>query len=229
MSTTFLRRTLISTTAAAGATLFGSMSFAAPEYPFDTKGFETSTNGLKLSGVGMRRKNFYIVEVDVYQTALNLSAEALAAGQTCMKQGVDKCTLADDLSNSIKIGTKGQPPSPEVTVTLKFVRNVSKPQVVDAFNEAFAGLSEDEIAGFKDALARNVGDNGMKVGEEIVFQWIGGGGLCITRGGSAVVDNGSCFRGDGIEKRLLEVYVDKKRTVSPELVKCVEDNICKIE
>lgn len=223
MSSVLLRRTLMGVTAVALPAV--SMSFSAADHPFDTKGFNTSTNGLKLSGVGMRRKNFYIVEVDVYQTALNLSANALAASQNCMKQGADKCMLADDLSRSIKMPSNK--PNAEATVTLKFVRNVTKPQVVDAFNEAFAGLEASEIAGFKNELARNVGEDGCKVGEEIVFQWIGGGGLAITRGGEQA--GGSCYRSDGIEKRLLEVYVDKKRTVSPELVKCIEENICKIE
>jgi hypothetical protein len=215
----FLRRSI----GTAASALPVCMSFAAADYAFDTKGFNTTTNGLQLGGVGMRRKNFYIVEVDVYQTALNLSESALTASQTCMKQGADKCVLADDLFKSIKAASK---PNAEATVTLRFVRNVTKAQVVDAFNEAFAGLDVNEIAGFKSELARNVGDDGCKVGEEIVFNWIGGGGLAITRGGEQA--GGSCYRSEGIEKRLLEVYVDKKRTVSPELVKCIEENILKV-
>ena len=108
---------------------------------------------------------------------------------------------------------------------MKFVRNVTKSQVVEAFNEAFTGLNPDEVNQFKANLSYNVREDGMKVGEEIVFTWQSGGGLMITRSQG---ESGQVYRSDGIEKRLLEVYVDTKRTVSPELVKSIQDNILRL-
>jgi hypothetical protein len=146
--------------------------FSYADYAFDTKGFPTkSFDNLILSGVGMRRKNFYIVEVDVYQTALNLSTNSLAAAKKCMMKGAQSCALGDDLIQAIASAGKG---TPGANVILKFVREVTKSQVVEAFNDAFVGLAADEINGFKAELALNVGDAGVKVGEEIAFQWING-------------------------------------------------------
>ena len=62
--------------------------------PFDTKGFPStyipSTDFFKapkpmlLVGAGMRRKNFYIVEVDVYKTGLNLTAQAIERSKAAL-------------------------------------------------------------------------------------------------------------------------------------------------
>ena len=52
---------------------------------FDAKGFETkitfpnSNAPLSLAGVGMRRKNLYIMEVDVYLVGFYMGEEAIAA------------------------------------------------------------------------------------------------------------------------------------------------------
>ena len=78
-----------------GFSISGFVANCNSAYPFDTKGFATNTGDLKLSGVGMRRKKFCIVDVDVYLTALNLSS--LTVGKNCMKKGANECQLADDL------------------------------------------------------------------------------------------------------------------------------------
>ena len=206
-----------------GFSMSGFVANCNSAYPFDTKGFATNTGDLKLSGVGMRRKNFYIVDVDVYLTALNLSSKSLTVGKNCMKKGANECQLADDLFECIQKTPKSA--NAEATITLKFVRNVTKSQVVEAFNEAFAGLNPDEVNQFKANLSYNVREDGMKVGEEIVFTWQAGGGLMITRSQG---ESGQVYRSDGIEKRLLEVYVDTKRAVSPDLMKSIQENILKI-
>jgi hypothetical protein len=59
-----------------------------------------------------------------------------------------------------------------------------------------------------------------------IYYYCVGGGLLILRNGK--VGGSGIYRSDAIEKRLLEVYVDTKRTVSPELVKCVQDHISKV-
>lgn len=203
-----------------------SAAAATAGYAFDDKGlphkFAPSEKNvpLALAGVGMRRKNFYIVEVDVYITGLYLSSIALKAAKSCVAQG-PTCQLAEEI---IKKSVSGNRAS-AACITLNFVRTVTKSQVVDAFNEAFEGLPAAEIEKFRKTLADTVGDAGMKAGEQVVFTWLSGGGLMI----STTADNASCISSPALEQRLLEVYLDPKRTVSPELVKCVNQHIGQIE
>lgn len=186
----------------------------------DTSGFPAHHTSLKLcpntkltlSGVGMRRKNFYIVEVDVYRVGLYFSSEA-------QKLAKNAFTSSGSVSEAIFEGhitrhSNGISP-PMVSTNLRFVRQVTTAQVVEAFNDAFVGCNADSVGKFKSILRESIGENGMKVGEEIMFFWLKDGGLAFEKGGklSDVINDTE------VEKRLLEVYVDPKRSVSPELVK----------
>ncbi len=95
----FTRRSMSLAAMAAAVAVSSSSTFASPHAscddksnstsvaPFDTKGFPMSYTPAKeffkspkpmiLAGAGMRRKNLYIVEVDVYKTGFNLTASAL--------------------------------------------------------------------------------------------------------------------------------------------------------
>eukprot|EP01032_Pedospumella_encystans_P016394 gene16394-18710_t len=88
----FRRTALVSLPVIAGALSFQHRTFNAENWPFDPKGLPTTfssavakvptaVNQLNLAGVGMRRKNFYIAEVDVYLVGINLSNKALKRAQ----------------------------------------------------------------------------------------------------------------------------------------------------
>jgi len=74
-----------------------------------------------------------------------------------------------------------------VAIPLKFVKFVTTTQVVEAFNDAFVGCSEDGIKDFKETLRTVMGAKGTIVGDEIVFYWLQGGGLAIGMNGKIIM------------------------------------------
>ena len=169
---------------------------------------------LTLVGAGMRRKNLYVVNVDVYETSLNVSKPLLDSAK--LWKSTDPITLATvffDTSLRSNLGLSN------AAISLRFVRSVTTSQVVEAFNDAFVGLDAAEVARFKEQLSATVGSSGLKPGESVTFFWIGGGGLAITKNGQL----NSVFDSQAVERRLFEVYIDPKRAVSPELL----DNVVK--
>ena len=198
-------------------------------WPFDSKGLPTSltppggsTSSLYLSGVGMRRKNLYITEVDVYLCGLNLSPVALKNVQILPKDA-----LATDLAGAIlkTNASKVTEKNPyRASVTLRFVRAVGKDKVVEAFNDAFKGCSTEAVASFTAALGTAVGKDGMKVDDTLVFYWSEHGGLTLAKNG-AVCDS---LKSPEVEQRLLQVYVDPSRAISQEFLKSIHDNVHKV-
>lgn len=148
---------------------------------------------------GMRRKNLYIMEVDVYQAAVNLSPEA----QVILKKSLsDPNASISDAIIAINSGCKA-------AVTLRFVRDVEKNKIVEAFNDNFSELNQNDVKAFKEALGSSIGATGLKKNDELVFFWTSDG-IIITK--NNVV--GNKFRsasGDAVERRLLEVYLDPVR------------------
>lgn len=197
------------------------------DYPFDTKGFPTKCvnpvpdrawpYALPLAGVGMRRKNFYVMEVDVYMAAINLSPRALQSVKA------SKGTGSSSVEAVLK-GTKGEIPQPAVTVILRFVRDVDSKKVSEAFNDVFTGVAPDKIANFGKQLSAAIGETGMKTGEEVMFVWMEGGGMKFIKNG--VVGGGVSDK--DIEHKLLGAYLDPAKAVSPELLACFNANIDKI-
>jgi hypothetical protein len=162
--------------------------------------------------LGMRRKSFYIVEVDVYLTGLSLTKQLA----NTLKRNESVRNNPDRLVDVMLSPQSKSPAGPlcNICITLKFVRSVTAQQCVDAFTEAFKGCNAEGTAKFSKLLGDAVGAQGCKVGEEVNFYWLEKGGLYISRGGT------DYFLSDPeIERRLLEVYVTPARTVSPELVK----------
>ena len=102
---------------------------------------------------------------------------------------------------------------------MHFVRDVSTAQAVDAFKDAFKGCNTEGIAKFGAVMTDAIGGGGCKVGEEVTFYWVEGGGLYIDKAGTKPY----MVKDPEIEKRLIDVYLDPARTVSPDLVKSFND------
>lgn len=154
----------------------------------------------------MRRKSFYVVAVDVYMCGLNIAPSLKPAVKKAPQAAIDVLMSAPQA---------GPIPDSSVCITLHFVRDVTTAQCVDAFRDAFKGCSPDGISKFAKMMTDAVGNDGCKIGEEINFYWMEGGGLFIDKAGTKayVVQDAE------IERRLMEVYLDPSRTVSPDLVK----------
>lgn len=99
--------------------------------PFDSKGFPLSytpsqsffknPKPMTLVAAGMRRKNFYIVEVDVYKTGLNLTPGAVQRAKAAFSSNA---SLSDAIKANEVAGSW-----PECAIVLKFVRGVTAQQV----------------------------------------------------------------------------------------------------
>lgn len=109
----------------------------------------------------MRRKNLYIMEVDVYLAALNLSPEAVVVAKKW-----NQSNKADSFASQL-VGCNGTSNGPKATVSLKFVRDVTTANVVEAFNEAFSGCDANAVTKFKSLLSSVIGKDGVKNGEEV--------------------------------------------------------------
>jgi hypothetical protein len=178
-----------------------------------------TSSPLYLVGVGMRRKNFWIVDVDVYMAGFLLSkpAEQRARKWRTAEQEA-RISLSDvlfDFNDSKANGTA------KAMVSLKFVRSVTTAQVVEGFNDAFHDLDPAEVGRFKEALNTSVGLKGVQKGEEVAFIFMNGGGLCITVHGQVQ----QLVQSPLVEKRLLAVYMDPKYTVSKELMDSTLQNL----
>ncbi len=180
----------------------------------------------------MRRKNFYIVEVDVYLLGMYLSNNELTNGKEWCKSSKENFSLSNALleqklvvGKDNKIHTITDKNDVKICLSLKFMRTITKVQFLDAFNEAFAGCNPAHIETFKTSLGQVVDDTGVKQGEEIFFYWLNNGDFTVARNGKL----GDTFNINEINLRLLEVYIDPKRTVSPELSKSIHDFLKDVE
>lgn len=219
--------------AAAGGAAFAGMlelqqrspahAAAASAAAMDTRGAESQLVApggmpMSLAGVGMRRKNLYVMEVDVYLVSCYLNDSAMRAGKETKR---DSDLTSDLLScaNSPKDG-------PLVAINSKFVRDVGKDKIVESFNEAFKGCNPNAVAKLKVHLGSVIGDNGMKKGEEFQFYWYGQ----PSKKGLVIVKNGNVRETEttedmrALQERLLNVYIGPN-TVSPELTKSLGDNL----
>ena len=176
---------------------------------------------LKLSAIGMRRKNLYITEVDVYNAGLYLSDAALKVAKDSKTKDPELESLPTALGDYlVQSGQKS--PQGELATRLVFVRDVGQSSIVEAFNDAFKGCDTVVVDKFKKAYGEAVGVDGMKKGESCTFIWLNGsGGLVVEKNGVVTPLATSAE----LEKRLLQVYLQPKQAVSPELVKCIKDHV----
>jgi len=200
-------------------------------YPFDPKGMPIklavpsgsnvkNKKDLTLAGVGMRRKNLFVVEVDIYFIGLNISDTTLAQAKQWSTSFRNKCSLAEHVYGNLS-NKSTLPTEIKLSATLRFARGVTKAQFLDAFDAAFKGLSKEVIDDFKKSMGESIGDVSVSKGDEFVFYWMDNGDVAFTKNGVF----GEPLRFPDLNMRLLEVYIDPTRTVSPELATCVDKHI----
>ena len=143
---------------------------------FDTRGFESkitcpyTNDNLTLTGIGMRKMNIFITELHVYLVGIHLNDKALERVKSWKMEKSEELlstillpVLSEEssyfpFSNNVK---KNESP---VSIKLRFVRNVNKEKIVDAFSRAFKGLSKEAVTDFQSALNKALGDNGFVSG-----------------------------------------------------------------
>lgn len=182
----------------------------------------TAANPLILAGVGMRRKNLYITEVDVYLTAINLSSKALKRAQEWSATHKSEVTLSDYLTQDF-IGKK-VPTDVAVSVTLRFCRHITKDQFLTAFDEVLKGCTPDAVVAFKTKLGGSISSGAVSQKDELVLFWLDNGDIAYTLNG----EPGERLTNFELNKRLLEIYMDPAKTVSKELTTCLEKHIGEI-
>jgi hypothetical protein len=111
-----------------------------------------------------------------------------------------------------------------MSVNLNFLKSVTTNQIIEAFNGSFQGCNQKQATEFLNIFRTAIGTKGLFNGETIEFWWLRSGGLLILINGEVK----TFFLGDEIEKRLIEAYVDPKRTVSPGLCVDVISNLSKV-
>ena len=182
-------------------------------------------NPMLLAGVGMRKKNLYILQVDVYLVGVSASVDLLKK-----VRGMVNVNLADqirELVSSCDEGKQNVMASQDycdLSITLKFQRQVSRQQILLAFVEAFEGCSPAAISIFQNAIGDVIGSSDLNLNDELTFDFTRSGRLTISKlnGSSSSVVNKEVF------SRLLVVYLDSKKSVCPELVECINKQLPKI-
>lgn len=195
------------------------------EGPFDSKGlpatlvwYPNQTN-LSLVGVGMRRKNLYVTMVDVYKVGAYLSPSYVAKAKAWKDAG--KPSSFSDLIVPKPPVAGGKFGAAKACVTLKFVRDVGNDAICAAFTEAFTGCNPDTVKRFQEALNATIAATGLKTGEEISFVWMENDEVVMTKNGA----DGKSIDDIELANRLLDVYFDPKRSVSPDLIVSVDANV----
>ncbi|KAJ1439157.1 hypothetical protein B484DRAFT_415978 [Ochromonadaceae sp. CCMP2298] len=204
---------------------------AKTPYPFNTKGMPEKLTlpinvGLKgdltLAAVGMRRKNLYVVEVDIYMIGISLSDQTVKSAKE-WAASEKKCSLADYIFPSAPSNTDKGPSDVKIAATLRFARGVTRQQFIDAFDEAFKGLPKEMIDDWKSQMQRSITAN-VEKDDEIIFYWLDNGEVLFTKNGVV----GQSLKYNILNKRLLEVYIDPARAVSKEVPACLEKHIAEI-
>lgn len=174
-------------------------------------GFQSSTP-LYLLGTGIRKKNLYLVELDIYRIGVVVPA----SGFTKVGEWIKNPTLplSHYLLKKDAAPTKSQDPNPiRLGLLLKFCRSVGKDLFVDAFRSAFQGIDAAAFDLFKVALERTMGADGLKTGEEMQFYFLEDGEIILTKNGAI----GGRVNVEALTVRLLDVYTESSRAVSKEL------------
>mmetsp|Transcript_25395 Transcript_25395/g.34941 ORF Transcript_25395/g.34941 Transcript_25395/m.34941 type:complete len:243 (-) Transcript_25395:1133-1861(-) len=237
-----IRKTMPSTAIMAGTIItmrHNQRSFCEPVqstsssivWPFDAKGMKTvlypnRLNGAKskipvpllLSGVGMRRKSLVVVAVDVYMIAINVSPAEIQRAKSWDPSS--SLTLSDVLLADIPSNS-----DVKVSATIKFMREITQQQLLDAFNEAFKDCGADSVQAFKDTLSKSLGPGNLKKDETITFYWLPKGTLAMFKDDSAI----HFLQSPEIARKLLDVYIRRGTSVSPELVDSIESNISRVD
>lgn len=202
---------LVARSAVAGAV---ALSVVAKQYSISdckyqsvvNKNLPETLNTKKLYGFGYRKKFIF----DVYLAGLYLD-EAAAAKVSDKLKADPTLTISEALFSIL--------PSHSPSLLLQFCRNVGKEQFVDAIVAAFEGVDASDVQPLRRYLEAVLGTEGLKPGDTLEMTWLKGGGLSMTKNSV----QGLCHeRNPRVEQRLLEVYLDPRRSVSQELVRSTQ-------
>lgn len=207
---------------------------SANGYCFDSLGMDLSVvptmpewsaipSMLILAGVGMRTVNIIIMSFDVYLVGVYLSENAVEAAQ-----GWDD-TSGKSLSETLMPSIPATPEKEAIRIcmVIQFRRAVSKADFLTAFDTAMTGCEQAAINTFLVALGGLISEEtGIVEKEEVHFYFLENGEFAVKVGGSYA---GPVSLTRDIYLRLVEVYIDPSRTVSPALSECIHDHIADLE
>lgn len=184
------------------------------KFPFTEK-----AKPLYLVGAGMRRKNLYVVEVDIYKVGLALSESAIDNAQVWVQNQQHSVISQYILSNPVP-STSPIAKYPRAAILIHFVRAITKQQFVEAFRESFQGVDPAEFDALSNVLDR-VFDERIGAGSEFGFYWLNDGEVVFTKGKEVT----GRINNPVVATRLMDVYSDPKRAVSKSLQTSIETNI----
>eukprot|EP01039_Chlorochromonas_danica_P010533 gene10533-11670_t len=180
-------------------------AFANHDFPlqrsFALQEGESNPQSLSLTAAGIRRKNLFIVEVDVYRVGVYLS------------EAKDAQLLQSSSQQPVHV-TISQPVQQEVTlgIVLHFLRSVTAKQVVDAIVEALVDPQaavdyQTALKHFQTSLLEAIGQGkGLSQAEEIVFLFHGTDRLSFSVRGQAW----NSLANGPLRQRLAEIYTGPK-------------------
>lgn len=162
------------------------------------------TTMLQLSSAGMRRKNLFVVDVDVYSVGLYLSPEKQVKLKSNPTGKLIEALVSGDVDDAIHL-----------CLVLKFVRDVKSSLVVDAIASALSSKGDSyshALSSFKSILLKSLGAGASK-GDSIHF---------YSKSNSSIGIASKNVFGDWIENkelhdRLIAIYLGSA-SVAPELV-----------
>lgn len=166
----------------------------------------------------MRRKNFYVVDVDVYLIGISMADGTLKVAKQWKSRSGGK-SLVDSLFDSYNL-LSTSPSKVTLSATLRFCRGATAAQFLNAFEDAFKGCDQVAVEEFKTVFSELI-TAGIKEKDEFVLYWLDNGDVLVSMNGQL----GNVLPNKVLNKRLLEIYIDPKRTVSPELLHSLEHNL----
>lgn len=107
------------------------------------------------------------------------------------------------------------------SILLKPIRDVTTEQFSSALTDAFVGVDPEKFQTFISLIKKTLGSKGMSPTDLVVFHFMKNGDLVLEKNG---VQLGSLNLNE-ISRRLMDVYIDPNRTVTPDLEVSIESNI----
>lgn len=218
----------------------------------DTKGMpavvvppsQTAHPPLTTIGVGMRRKNVVLINLDVYLASVAVSDDAIEQAmqwEMTRRSGITKDFIPLSTFWLPTVGAHVHSHTPPhtlhknqahkvahnntnsfaaVALTLRMQRTITYQQFISALREQFSDLRPDDFKEFQRILEPCIGENLVK-GDEMSFYWLNNGSCVVCKNGKV----GGVIDIDSVVRRLMDVYIESKRSVVPELCESIEKNL----
>jgi hypothetical protein len=176
-----------------------------------------------LVGCGMRRKWLLIADFDVYLVGVGLSQPALrqavpwATSPPESRKPLSSFVLPEDQVSG--------PKAVKAAIMIRMVRGTTVQQFVDAFRDAFTGVSDEHFQEFKPLLESCMGEKGMSAKDEMVFLILNDNTVVLAKNNELK----GTLKNDEIAYRLFDIYSDPKRAVSKELVDSIAKNVLEVQ